>query len=80
MLYVNTREEDLPSLLTGRTGRRYDQFLPPGELTTDSETTLRDLADRELPEPMAELLALSKVFLQPVFDLPRPPCRWAGWP
>ncbi|ANW64709.1 monooxygenase [Mycobacterium sp. djl-10] len=70
VLYVNTREEDLPSLLTGRTGRRYDQFLPPGELTTDSETTLRDLADRELPEPMAELLALSKVFLQPVFDLP----------
>lgn len=70
VLYVNTRQEDLADPLTGRSGRRYDQFVPPGELTVDSETTLRNLGDRELPEPMVELLALSKVFLQPVFDLP----------
>ena len=31
--YVNTAESNLPWLLTGNSGRRFDHFVPPGELT-----------------------------------------------
>jgi 2-polyprenyl-6-methoxyphenol hydroxylase-like FAD-dependent oxidoreductase len=60
----------VPELLTGRSGHRFDHFLPPGELTDTSQRSLLDLADAALPEQFATLVRLSKVFLQPVFDLP----------
>ncbi|MGA5462392.1 FAD-dependent monooxygenase [Mycobacterium sp. NPDC050041] len=67
--YVNTAESRLPGLLTGRSGRRFDQFLPPGELSSESERAVLTLSDGALPEPFAALVRLSAVFLQPVFDL-----------
>lgn len=67
--YVNTARSRLDGLMTGRGGQRFDQFLPPGELTDDSLSALLGLAERELPGPFVELIHASKVFLQPVFDL-----------
>lgn len=67
--YVNAAETLLAQLMTGRSGQQLDKFLPPGELTDRSLSVLLDLAGRELPRPFIELMELSKVFLQPVFDL-----------
>ena len=71
--YVNTAEARLADLMTGRDGQRFDQFLPPGALTDRSLGSLHDLAKRELPAPFAELIRVSRVFLQPVYDLPSTP-------
>lgn len=68
--YVNTAATRLAELMTARSGQRFDQFLPPGELTEQSQAALLELAERELPPQFAELIGLSRVFLQPVFDLP----------
>lgn len=68
--YVNTAACSLERLLTGRSGRRYDNFLPPGELTTENLAEVTTLAERTLPGPFVELVGHSKVFMQPVFDLP----------
>lgn len=68
--YVNTPEAQLERLLLGTSGQRYDNFLPPGELTSDNVARLARLAGDLLPTPFADLVALSNVFLQPVFDLP----------
>jgi 2-polyprenyl-6-methoxyphenol hydroxylase-like FAD-dependent oxidoreductase len=67
--YVNTAQARLDQLLTGRSGQRFEQFVPPGELTDRSQSALLELAERELPRPFVELLQASRVFLQPVFDL-----------
>lgn len=68
--YVNTAEGSLGRLLTGTSGRRYDNFLPPGELTVENLTEVRTLAERTLPGAFVELIGQSHVFMQPVFDLP----------
>lgn len=68
--YVNTAESSLERLLTGRSGRRYDNFLPPGELTAENVTEVTTIAERTLPGPFVELIGQSHVFMQPVFDLP----------
>ena len=68
--YVNTAEARLQALLTGRSGHVFDYFLPPGELTDDSTQALMTLADNTLPEPFIDLIRLTRVFMQPVFDLP----------
>lgn len=68
--YVNAAEARLPDLLTGRSGHRFDFFLPPGELAPGPEESLTALVETTLPEPFAGLVRLSKVFMQPVFDLP----------
>jgi len=68
--YVNTAESSLGRLLTGTSGRRYDNFLPPGELTAGNLTEVTTLAERTLPGPFVELIGQSHVFMQPVFDLP----------
>lgn len=67
--YVNVREPALAGLLTGRTGRRYDYFVPPGELSGESAAWLGALAQAVLPPQFAELVAHSTVFLQPVYDM-----------
>lgn len=68
--YVNTPEANLPWLLTGDSGRRFDHFVPPGELTADVIGALQALAHDQLPPQFAELVAHSAVFMQPVFDMP----------
>ena len=68
--YVNTAESSLGRLLTGTSGRRYDNFLPLGELTAENLTEVTTLAERTLPRPFVELIGQSHVFMQPVFDLP----------
>jgi 2-polyprenyl-6-methoxyphenol hydroxylase-like FAD-dependent oxidoreductase len=68
--YVNTAETRVAGFLTGRSGRRFDQFLPPGELSDENQGSLTALAHDALPEPFAELVSRSAVFMQPVFDLP----------
>ena len=68
--YVNTAEHNLPWLLTGNSGRRFDHFVPPGELTPDAIGRLHALSHDQLPPQFAELVEHSGVFLQPVFDVP----------
>lgn len=68
--YVNTAEARVAGLLTGRSGRSFDHFLPPGELSDENQGSLTALAHDALPEPFAELVSRSTVFMQPVFDLP----------
>ncbi len=74
--YVNTPETRLGGLLTGSSGRRYDHFLPPGELTAENLTAVTTLAESALPHQFSRLIARSTVFMQPVFDLP--PSRMAA--
>jgi 2-polyprenyl-6-methoxyphenol hydroxylase-like FAD-dependent oxidoreductase len=74
--YVNTEEANLPWLLTGSSGRRFDHFVPPGELTPEAIARLTALAVDQLPPQFAELVQYSNVFMQPVFDMP--PARMAG--
>ncbi|WP_327369533.1 FAD binding domain-containing protein [Streptomyces sp. NBC_01217] len=68
--YVNVEESDLPHLLTGRTGKQFTYFLPPGELPPETADQIIAEADTSLPPQFAELVRLSDVFMQPVFDLP----------
>jgi 2-polyprenyl-6-methoxyphenol hydroxylase-like FAD-dependent oxidoreductase len=68
--YVNTAESNLPWLLTGNSGRRFDHFVPPGELAPDALARLHALGHDQLPPQFAELLEHSNVFMQPVFDAP----------
>lgn len=74
--YVNTAGTNLPWLLTGNSGRRFDHFLPPGELTDDVIARLTALAHDQLPPQLAQLVELTRVFLQPVFDVA--PAAMAG--
>ncbi|MEV6535082.1 monooxygenase [Streptomyces sp. NPDC051639] len=67
--YVNVAEPDLPRLLTGRSGKHYAHFLPPGELLPETVEQVARQAEVSLPPPFAELVHLSDVFMQPVFDL-----------
>ena len=68
--YVNIPQSSVPRLLTGASGRRYDNFLPPGELTASNLAAVMSLAENTLPPQFADLVAHSRVFMQPVFDLP----------
>jgi 2-polyprenyl-6-methoxyphenol hydroxylase-like FAD-dependent oxidoreductase len=67
--YVNTAATNLPWLLTGNSGRRFDHFVPPGELTVEAIARLTALAHDQLPPQFAQLVEHSRVFLQPVFDV-----------
>ena len=68
--YVNTPDDGLGRLLTGDSGRRYDNFLPPGELTEQNRTAVTTLAEQTLPPQFVNLVQRSRIFMQPVFDLP----------
>ena len=68
--YVNLDESAVPALMTGRSGRSYENFLPPGELTAVNATAVTTLAGDSLPAQFARLVEHSEVFVQPVFDLP----------
>lgn len=71
--YVNVEEPALAGLLTGRTGRRYDYFVPAGELTEETTAWLGALAGTVLPPQFTELVGHSTVFMQPVYDMPGGP-------
>ncbi|MFJ5213914.1 FAD-dependent monooxygenase [Streptomyces sp. NPDC088354] len=68
--YVNVAEQDLPGLLTGRSGRRFAHFLPPGEALPETVERVRGQAEASLPPALAELVGLSDLFMQPVHDVP----------
>ncbi|AUA07975.1 monooxygenase [Streptomyces sp. SID8382] len=67
--YMNVPEPDLARLLASRSGRPYTTFLPPGEILPEIASELGATADASLPAPFAQLVRLSNVFMQPVFDL-----------
>ncbi|MGV9703870.1 FAD binding domain-containing protein [Streptomyces sp. NPDC003483] len=67
--YVNVAEPDLPPLMTGRSGRRYAHFLPPGEVPTETADRVAAQAGASLPPQFAHLVRLSDLFMQPVYDL-----------
>ncbi|MEJ1180457.1 MULTISPECIES: FAD binding domain-containing protein [unclassified Pseudarthrobacter] len=67
--YVNTALNDLAPILTGRSGRKYKAFLPPGAATADVLGTLHALAETALPALLSKLVLSSTTFLQPVQDL-----------
>ncbi|MFF3565021.1 monooxygenase [Streptomyces sp. NPDC002574] len=68
--YVNVAEQDLPGLLTGRSGKRFAHFLPPGEALPETVERVLRQAEASLPPAFAELARLSDLFMQPVLDLP----------
>jgi 2-polyprenyl-6-methoxyphenol hydroxylase-like FAD-dependent oxidoreductase len=68
--YINTPESALEHLLTGTSGRRFDHFLPADEVTPETTTQLTTLAGEALPPQFDTLMRSSRVFLQPVYDLP----------
>jgi 2-polyprenyl-6-methoxyphenol hydroxylase-like FAD-dependent oxidoreductase len=67
--YVNTGEHNLSQLLTGVSGRRFENFLPPGEVTSEVTEAVMAAAAEFLPKPLGQLVELSGLFMQPVFDL-----------
>ncbi|CAM5636664.1 MULTISPECIES: FAD binding domain-containing protein [Streptomyces] len=67
--YTNVPEHDLPRLLASRSGKPYTTFLPPGEILPETAAELAATADAALPARFAQLVRLSDVFMQPVFDL-----------
>ncbi len=67
--YVNTPEEALEHLMTGRSGTRFRSFLPPGEATEDVRRTVLTLAERRLPPLFHALVEASTPFMQPVQDV-----------
>ncbi|MFF8910303.1 FAD binding domain-containing protein [Streptomyces olivaceoviridis] len=67
--YMNVPEHDLPRLLASRSGKPYTTFLPPGEILPETAAELAATADASLPARFAQLVRLSDVFMQPVFDL-----------
>jgi 2-polyprenyl-6-methoxyphenol hydroxylase-like FAD-dependent oxidoreductase len=67
--YLNTPAKGMQGLMIGDSGRRFEHFLPPGELTVENTAAVTALAEATLPAQFAGLVEHSKVFLQPVFDL-----------
>ncbi|MCS6890702.1 MAG: FAD-dependent monooxygenase [Rhodovarius sp.] len=66
-------ETELPRLLTGISGRRHSLSIPPPEISPAVIEELRADAERLLPWPFAELIALCpRPFLQPIYDLAVP--------
>ncbi|MFG2693394.1 FAD-dependent monooxygenase [Kitasatospora sp. NPDC048407] len=67
--HMTVPETELPRLLASRSGKAYSTFLPPGELLPQIEAELAATAEQVMPAPFAQLVRLSKVFMQPIFDL-----------
>jgi 2,6-dihydroxypyridine 3-monooxygenase len=68
--YRNVAEDDeLPALLTDRTGNRRPVSLPPGTVPDQLITAMRSFARTHLAPPIAEVVtALPEPFVQAVFD------------
>ncbi|MEM9794843.1 MAG: FAD-dependent monooxygenase [Pseudomonadota bacterium] len=71
--YVNTPRAALDRLMTGRSGKRYASFLPPGDFADEVRGDVMDLANETLPDLFRQLVATSTLFMQPVQDVPVQP-------
>lgn len=67
--YVNHTADELPTLLTDKTGQRRDS-IPPGMIAPAVEQQMRDYANQMLPPPLQTLVAATQEpFIQPILDL-----------
>lgn len=67
--YVNTKQDDLEKLMTGKSGTQYRSFLPPDETTPEVRQGVLDMAKDTLPGLFQELVDASRLFMQPVQDV-----------
>ena len=67
--YINTPQQSLPEILTGQSGRAYESFVPKGDVNLDAKARLQKLAATHLPTVFRELVAQSRLFIQPVQDV-----------
>lgn len=71
--YVNTPEAELDRALTGTSGTRYRSFLPADDVDMDVAREMNETAARSLPPIFRDLVAASRLFMQPVQDVkPQP--------
>ncbi len=71
--YVNTPEEELERVLTGTSGTRYRSFLPADDVAAGVAHEMNERAALTLPPPFGDLVAASRLFMQPVQDVaPQP--------
>ncbi|WP_255794711.1 FAD binding domain-containing protein [Mycobacteroides abscessus] len=67
--YVNSSEVAFHQIMLGASGRRYDYFLPPQDVTAENLRILHGLAEKSLPPLFTRLVSHSNPFLQPVMDV-----------
>ena len=71
--YRNVPEQELPELLTDRTGQQRSVSLPPGAARDDVVRALRQVAAEHLAPPIAEVVtSVEEPFVQAVFDIDVP--------
>jgi 2,6-dihydroxypyridine 3-monooxygenase len=71
--YRNVPEDELPALLTDRTGRPRTVSLPPGAARDEVIAEMRDFAAEHLAPPIAEVVTgIPEPFVQAVFDIDVP--------
>ncbi len=71
--YRNVADDELPHLLTDRTGRQRTVSLPPGGARDEAVTEMRRFAAEHLAPPIAEvLIGVAEPFVQAVFDIDVP--------
>lgn len=66
--YRNTSQSKLSAIMTGRSGRTFQSFLPPGEGQSDILSNVKAESERILPETFQNLIEHSELFAQPVQD------------
>ena len=71
--YRNVAEDELPALLTDRTGQQRSVSLPPGAARDDVVDEMRQYARDHLAPPIAEVVTgVAEPFVQAVFDIEVP--------
>lgn len=71
--YRNVAEDELPALLTDRTGQRRAVSLPPGAARDEVIAEMREFACEHLAPPIAEVVTgIPEPFVQAVFDIEVP--------
>jgi 2-polyprenyl-6-methoxyphenol hydroxylase-like FAD-dependent oxidoreductase len=66
--YVAVPAEELPELLTDRSGQRHAHSLPPGGMRLEAERRLATLVMAQLPPYYAEIVGATRdTFAQPIF-------------
>jgi len=71
--YVNTPEDELETLMTGKSGTHYRSFLPPDQASKVVQNTVLGMARSALPELFRDLVESSTLFMQPVQDVDTQP-------
>lgn len=71
--YRNVEQDQLPALLTDRTGQQRSVSLPPGAVRDDVVAEMRAFAAAHLAPPVAETVtSVAEPFVQAVFDIEVP--------